>query len=62
MYPCSFIQKIEYGVDLNKVTIEEAWWSIKFNKFKTEGQNNFIGCCPCGLNSFSNSDIKKNIM
>lgn len=51
MYPCSFIQKKEYGVDLKMTTIQNAWCSTKFKEFKNNNKYNFIGSCPCGLNS-----------
>lgn len=34
MLPCSFDQKGEYGVDLNKFSLEDAWNSDIFNSFK----------------------------
>lgn len=34
MSPCSFDQTQTYGVDLNKVTLEEAWDGIQFELFR----------------------------
>lgn len=49
MYPCSFIQNDNYGINLKNNTIEQAWMSLKFQKFKNNNCN-FEGSCPCGLN------------
>jgi len=56
MLPCSFDnQKMQYAVDLNKHTIQEAWDSEPFEKFRNyhryscsgcEDQNNCRGGCP----------------
>lgn len=59
MYPCSFIQDDKYGIDLNKHTIEEGWWSTKFKEFKFLNSSCFKGCCPYKLNMLnSNSDVR----
>ncbi len=50
MYPCSFIQNSSFGIDLKDSNIEQAWFSLKFKKFKSNNENNFEGSCPCGLN------------
>lgn len=50
MYPCSFIQNSNFGIDLKDSNIEQAWFSLKFKKFKSNNENNFEGSCPCGLN------------
>lgn len=52
MYPCSFIQNSSFGIDLRSNSIEKAWMSIKFKKFRNNKKSNFEGCCPYGLNLF----------
>ena len=42
MYPCSFIQKDEYAVDLRTHSIKEAWNSHGFERFR----NTFRDACP----------------
>jgi len=56
MLPCSFDnQKMEYATDLNKLTIEEAWESESFERFRLyhkdscpscKQQNDCRGGCP----------------
>ncbi|MCP4134839.1 MAG: radical SAM protein [bacterium] len=55
MTPCSFDRKMKYGVDLNQNTIEEAWNSNRFKKFrsilqrscpKCDKKRNCMGGCP----------------
>ncbi|OPY60243.1 MAG: pyrroloquinoline quinone biosynthesis protein PqqE [Pelotomaculum sp. PtaU1.Bin065] len=48
-YPCSFgYQHSEYAVDLQDISIEDAWNSKKFVAFR-ERQENM--CCKCGINN-----------
>lgn len=42
MYPCSFVQKEAYETDLKKVTIQKAWKSEVFDKFR----NILRSACP----------------
>jgi radical SAM protein with 4Fe4S-binding SPASM domain len=42
MYPCSFIQKAQYVVDLSKHSIAEAWKSEAFEVFRRK----FRAACP----------------
>lgn len=53
MYPCSFIQNHNFGFDIKKNSIQEAWCSERFKKFKECNKYNFVGSCPCGLNALS---------
>ena len=42
MVPCSFDQEKKYEVSLENMSIEEAWNSEEFNKFR----NKMLGACP----------------
>jgi radical SAM protein with 4Fe4S-binding SPASM domain len=55
MTPCSFDQSAEYGVSLRDHTIEEAWASDKFKRFRDhlrtscpscQNRNECMGGCP----------------
>lgn len=44
MSPCSFDQKGQYGVKLNPCTIEEAWNSVSFERFRNRMRSACSGC------------------
>lgn len=60
MYPCSFIQNQNFGFNIKKNTIQEAWCSEKFRKFKECNKYDFAGSCPCGLNALSDCNKREN--
>jgi radical SAM protein with 4Fe4S-binding SPASM domain len=44
LYPCSFEKDPYYGVSLENSTIESAWNSEPFNRFREKLSNNCPGC------------------
>lgn len=44
MYPCSFVQRREFTVDLRKRTVKEAWDSLEFDGFRQQFMNHCPSC------------------
>lgn len=44
MVPCSFDQNHRWGVDLRKLTVAEAWDSLKFAEFRSHLRTACVGC------------------
>ncbi len=68
MYPCSFIQKPEYEIDLNNQSIQKGWFSKQFESFRNINNTMCKNCnkkgycfggCRANLNQFSCLQKKK---
>lgn len=55
LYPCSFLQKKEYEVDLKYHTIEQGWYSTQFDNFR---ETKCQACKDCKNNNQCSAGCK----
>lgn len=65
LYPCSFVQDNNFGIDIKEVDILDAWNSRKMNDFRKINNNECMDCkrrksCSYGCNFDLNQYICKN--